>query len=366
MSPQIIHLVTAPPDPMTRAMIGGLVAGATEARHVILDLGSSPWRHGPLVVHRRPAVAPLTPLFRRRVVEFLREFASTGPIVIHAWDLPAANVAARLNSRRLCGIVVENAALAARLPAAVRRIARHTVGKPTALRWVARSTFERSRLLSAGVAPERCELTPALVPDDADTPAALPPEWRGRFSPRTVLVLPPILRGSGAFHAVWGGLLAHQVYADLRLVVPGDGPEVARIRRLASAADMPEAVVFTGNALPLATLVRHVRAAALLPTELVSADALRWAFASRTPVLACNHPAVAALVGGDLGRSLQVVPARQPDAIAAGMLALLEKADRATALAAAALRAYEQSGTASQVLSQYRRLYAHLLEAAKS
>jgi hypothetical protein len=178
-----------------------------------------------------------------------------------------------------------------------------------------------------------------------------------------VLVLPPVLRTSGAFCATWATLVLQQVRANVRLVVPGRGREVRRIGRLADSVRLREAARFDGGRFTPAELLSAADLAVYTPPADAPVTGLVWAMAAGVPIVASAVPAVAELLAH--GHNAWLCHADDPKDIARRMLQALEQpAESRRHAETARAQAFKAFGR-QRVVEQYRRAYANLLAGRK-
>jgi glycosyltransferase involved in cell wall biosynthesis len=150
---------------------------------------------------------------------------------------------------------------------------------------------------------------------------------------------------------------------DVRYLVIGDGPERAALERLARELGVGERVVFTGALEPRVALERMRAEAtcfAMPSTEEAFGVAYIEAMAAGIPAVGCAGepgPAEIAAAGG----GIELVPPRDPPALAHCLRELLGNASHRDALAAAARATVEREFTWSRCGERTLAAYAEAL-----
>jgi len=145
-----------------------------------------------------------------------------------------------------------------------------------------------------------------------------------------------------------------------QLVIVGDGPERHAIAERAARSDVAGAVHLTGYR----SDVRSLLPAADL---YVSSSVTEGISLTILEAMASGVPVVATAVGGTPeilsdGTTGILVPTRNPDRLAAAMVALAADPARRAALAAAARRRVETAFTIERMVDEYARAYRRLLD----
>ena len=189
----------------------------------------------------------------------------------------------------------------------------------------------------AGAAPERCGM-PAGVP----LILAM-----GRLHPNKAfdVLIAALARLPGA-----------------QLLLAGDGPERAALERLARRTGVAARVRFLGWRDDAAGLLAGADVLCVPSRHEPLGNVVIEAFSARCPVVAAAASGPAALIrDGETGR---LVPADDPDALAAALAAVLGDAPRARALALAARAAFERHHAEAPVLAAWRAGLARMVVAA--
>lgn len=113
---------------------------------------------------------------------------------------------------------------------------------------------------------------------------------------RAVLVLPPLTRASGGFVAAWAALLAEKVRHDVRLVLPADGPDTLRVRRLIEDCRHAWMVRWAPPHLPLGDLLAACELATFTPVADAPLSNLAATIVAGHPVVASAVPTVLELL----------------------------------------------------------------------
>jgi glycosyltransferase involved in cell wall biosynthesis len=201
---------------------------------------------------------------------------------------------------------------------------------------VATSTDEVRELEALGMPTGQASVIPCGVDTAGFTPAALHEPGRrvvtvGRMVPRKgyETVIAALALVPGAELVVVGGPPASRLDAD---------PEVARLRGVARSCGVEDRVVFTGA-------VASDEVARIMRTSDVAATGAWYEPFGIVPVeaMACGLPVVATDVGGHRdtvlpGRTGELVPAKDPEAMAAALRGLLDDPFRRRRYGAAARR----------------------------
>jgi glycosyltransferase involved in cell wall biosynthesis len=202
----------------------------------------------------------------------------------------------------------------------------------SAERVVAVSEWTRRRLLDLGIKPTHIAVLPNTVNESRFTVAARP-EWLAdrynlRPGERVVLTVARLdsTEGYKGYDRIVQALVAIQASCGpVRFIVVGAGDDRARLKALARAVGIEQAVTF-GGFVPDDELADHYRLAdvfAMPSTGEGFGIVFLEAMACGTPVLGGNcDGSVDALDGGRLGR---LVDPNDTSAIASGIIALLKR-----------------------------------------
>ena len=218
--------------------------------------------------------------------------------LLHAWGRPALRVALAADRAQIPIL----AALfdPAEADAYARLLRLRPERSPTAV--LCATEIVRRRLLEHGHDPAEAVLVRPGV-DFATLNRARQSDLRARLGlgaeAAVLLTNPPATRDGGQFCAFWAAAVRSFLEPQLRLIVPGAGREVARLRRLAAAVEMSDLLVTPGAAWRFEDLV-GVADSLLLPGALeASVTAAAWAMAAGVPIVASATRAVAELLAHD-------------------------------------------------------------------
>jgi glycosyltransferase involved in cell wall biosynthesis len=217
--------------------------------------------------------------------------------------------------------------------------------------------------LAAGIRPDRC----AVVRDSIDF-GELRAADRTRARDRlhlsadaiAVLALPPIDRNSGAFYAAWAAMIVQRVVPQLRLIVPENGPEVARIERLFRSCARIECLRRCGNEIPLAELLIAADHATYVPTSPVSTFAVAWAMAAGRSIVASAIPVVSEVLSH--GVNARLCHPGSPRDAARRLLESVEQVDASRRLAMLAQSHAYAIFSRQRMIEQFARVYRNLAE----
>jgi hypothetical protein len=312
----------------------------------------------------------LTPLgvgwLARRSLESV--LPSSGRMIVHIWStkalewvLPAVKSDACVEAR---GGADYRLLMDVELPLDFGRLARgfSWLWSEGRMRLVCSTETARSRLLGAGISPNAC----VLIRDSVDFAAINAARGSdvgldlGLSNDDAVaLVLPPVLRGTGALLAAWASMLVAQVRPDLRLVVPGGGKEASRVVRMVEACRHEWILRQVDRRVALCDLLAASDLAVYLPTEDVSLTGLIWALAAGTPIVASAIPVTTELLAH--GHNAWLCRANDPKDAARRMLQALENREQSQQQALLARsRVFGLFGR-QRMIEQYRRVYENLL-----
>lgn len=330
----------------------GAAAGPTSGRPIRLDpatrveiwdeLPGPAWLTGPLAQTGRPALlAASVDLF-------------------HAFSLQAAQRfhAALLQSTIPLSLTLQSSNLSRQQLKFLRQLA----VRPAVA--IACATHRIQRLIvEAGVPLERTVVIRPAV-DFAAIRAARDGGLRaslGLRGPCFLLVAPSPL-SPGDLDAVWAAMVLALVERKIVVAVAENGPEEARLRRLASRSLRPDSVVYIGRETPFEDLVAAADGLLLGPGDRVNVAAIPWAMAAETLVIAAAGYDTAELIihkvngllykgNGLHGRVTELTR----------LLKERNAPDRPRWLAAARTQAYDVFGL-KRFTDQTARLYHNLLE----
>ncbi len=273
--------------------------------------------------------------------------------IMHAWGLGAAAAAASAAAGRpmvVCGIQPHETLRAA------RRL--RPLSSPPAV--VTSSHTVRSRLAASGVSGEHSVVIRPPV-DFAALNRARREVLRRRLlgDARPVLLTPgPARRGDGQFQAVWAAGVLQRIHPDLRIVVPFESAETARLRRFAASFRRPEMLFCPGDSLRWPELVTLADVLVIAPDAEIACEPIAWAMAAGVPVAGAARRSVAEFIA-DRQNGL-LCRENAPRLLAAAVLRLLEDEPlRRRLVETARGQAFEVFG-ARAFVDNYAALYENL------
>ena len=294
-------------------------------------------------------------------VPLRQQVARHQPAVAHAWGLAAAETL-RLTSDELAFCVTVQAAPSdAELTRRLRALmARHV---PI----VAMNSQVHERVRRRGTPTQRCHLIrPPIDISLATTPA--------RDACRAALGIPdnaPVLlttpdptRQGGQYDALWVAAVLEKCWPDVRLIMPGVGPDLPRVRGLGEANGLSHAMLTTGDRYEWPQLL--AAADVLIAPFGGEADttALAWAMVAGTPIVASALPAVTDLIRD--GQTGLLAPPGAIQAFAGQVMRLVGDPALGARLGEAASESARRLFDASASVGQYVQLYLSLSAAGSA
>ena len=355
--PVVAHLVSAG-MPADRVDVLAALLGAPELAQAqfVLHLGTGRASHFGGVQASRVHAPPLR---RARAFAVRRELWKKGlfdgrhPLVVHAWTRGAAEWYLPLAATHRPLLLEVDSEADSRQIAAWSSSACMGLVCPTL-------TGQR-RLCDLGVPAARCVLMyPAAdhPRHDAARRSALRAQLRLSDRDCVVTILPPLTRRSCAFIAAWAALLFEKVHPEARLLLPFNGCERDRVRRLVAACRHEPVVRCAPANIPLPDLLATTDLAAYLPVADAPLSGVAHAMAAGCPIVATQTPAVREVLQ-DGENAWLCRPSDPADAARTMLQAIVNpersrrQADRARALAGTLF-------APARLLHQYRRAYANL------
>lgn len=274
--------------------------------------------------------------------------------VIHAWDIGAA----RLVSARLPDLPL---VLSLADPGPARDFARWLRSFPKGAAVAVGNQTILSRLLAAGVAPERSVVIRGAVDfkaiNQARAAASRAPSSE-RAGPSLLLAGPPSEAG-GQYYGVWAAAILSLVVPGLRVTLPYDNRESRRVRRFAESIQMPSLVVVPDPRSRWADLVAGADVFLVPAVGDVCTEPIGWAMAAGLPIVGSAVRCVAELIA-DRSNGLLCKP-RRPRLLAARLLTAIEDAGLRTRVGGVARgQAYEVFGI-RRFADNFARLYDNVL-----
>ncbi len=312
-----------------------------------IDLGAKP------CVERLHSPWPVAAARRLTLGRYLRRRGFLEkPLILHAWSVTAASWG-RLLAAGHRPVLVE-----APPGEHTSRLARWAASGCVHL--VCPSMTARAELLAAGAPSTHCVVIRPPVDGKRCSPdRRLVVRSRLNLTVRelAVLALPPLDRHTGAFVAAWGTMLLEKVRPEVRLVIPADGREAERVRRLVAACRHEWMARFAPRDLELWDLLVACDVAIYLPTRNAPPSALAWAAAARRPVVAAAMPSVTELFAA--GETAWLCPPQDPQQAARRLLHALEhpaQSRRLAEQAAAVAELFRPELTLERYALIYQRL----------
>lgn len=353
----VLHVIDATCDE-TQLQVLGVVRSrlsAGGARHPVCSIdgptavrAAHQWGEEVFRAERRllPGMhwAPQLPMVARR----------TGTGIAHAWGIEAAAVcSARLPDLPLVMTLLE--------PDATRNAAKWLRSFPTDATVIAGSQVIRSRLVAAGVAPERVAVIRGPVDFGAINRArreGIRHSAVGDASPVLLLSGPPS-QGGGQYYGIWIAAVVKQVYANLRVIMPYDSREGRRLQRLARNTRIPNLLTVPDPRLTWSQLVTCADVFVVPAVDEVCTEPIAAAMAAGVVVVGSAVRSVAELISS--GRSGLLCKAGESRAMASLILKVIEEEGLRRRLTEAARgQIYEISGIRAFV-DNYARLYENVL-----
>lgn len=171
-----------------------------------------------------------------------RLVSQSGAGVIHAWGASALAAAVALPGALPRVVTVLD-------PAEAQSVARVVLAAPTQVAVVAATQVIRSRLLTAGVAPQRV----VVIRGPADfkaVNAAQHSGLRASIAPGdgpVVLMHGPASRDGGQYYGLWAAAIIRQIHRNLRVILPYSSHESRRLLRFVRSIGIEEMVIVPGR-----------------------------------------------------------------------------------------------------------------------
>lgn len=273
--------------------------------------------------------------------------------IVHAWGIEAAGTCiARLAKTPLVFTLLD--------PGPTRNVARWLRSFPRSAAVIAGSQVIRTRMIGAGVRPERIVVIRGPVDFRAVNDAragGFRESLVGSASP-VILMSGPASRAGGQYSGLWAAAIVRQVLSDLRVVMPYRSRESARLLRFVRDIGMPSLVTVPPNGATWPQLVCSADVFMIPALDEACTEPVGWAMAAGLPVLGTAVRSVAELIA-DRSNGLLVKPGI-PRNLAAKLLTALEDGDlRRKITEVARGQAYEVFGV-RQFVDNYARLYENV------
>ncbi len=354
----VLHLVASdtPAESwaVLHSIVAALVPGITQATIRVGHAGSGRQPTGDAaVVHAPLPVGWLRSLALRREVDKRAVLSASRVVIMHAWSLTAAEWCVPLAAtNRPLVVQVEPGTNLRPLAAWSQR---------RTLTLVCESPVTRWRLTEAGVPRPRCLLIRPTLMDNMqvapDRRAAVRQHLKLDEQHVVVTVLPPVSRQAGTFVAAWATLLLEKAHPAVRLVVPADGTEAERVRRLVVSCRHEQVVRFTAPEVPLRDVLAASDLAVYLPPQDAPSTGLVAAMAAGCPIVASSVPTVTELLVA--GESAWLCRPGDPQDAARQLLQAIENMEQSRWQAEHA-RTLAATFSTARMLAEYARVYRNL------
>lgn len=342
-------------DRKTRADMLDQLALLAGANDVAVSPGPVPRRSlgMPIAAFHRPLGSP------RLAGWPMRPYARQAD-VIHAWSLDAMRAGAELALAARKPMVISLPAAGPRRDvAAVRQVVGAGLFSATVPTRAARAALIRS-----GLPEHAVHVLPPAAAEMPDRPAVRRRvrEALGVAEDEKVVVAPdPMVRHAGHAIASWAHAIVRQVLGSVSLLFPGGGPHAAHVRFFAGTTGYNSEVFFPGERWTVGEALAAADVAVLFHEREVGVGTLAAAMAAGLPIAASRLNDVAELAPD--GEGALLVEAGDPRAAAAALLRLLEDADLAERLAAAAQRRAAEAFAPQRCRKRLGEIYAATIEA---
>jgi glycosyltransferase involved in cell wall biosynthesis len=158
---------------------------------------------------------------------------------------------------------------------------------------------------------------------------------------------------------VRGVAIARARLPKIRLLIAGDGEERPRLEQLVGELGLTDRVEFLGWRSDLASLYRRMHVFVLTSINEGTPVSLIEAMAAGVPVVASSVGGVPDVVDG--GVTGVLVPPRQPEAVAAAIVAAIVESDRAAVMAARARQSVRERFDSARLVQETEAMYRETL-----
>jgi glycosyltransferase involved in cell wall biosynthesis len=158
---------------------------------------------------------------------------------------------------------------------------------------------------------------------------------------------------------VRGVAIARARLPKIRLLIAGDGEERPRLEQLVGELGLTDRVEFLGWRSDLASLYRRMHVFVLTSINEGTPVSLIEAMAAGVPVVASSVGGVPDVV--DAGVTGVLVPPRQPEAVAAAIVAAIVEPDRAAVMAARARQSVRERFDSARLVQETEAMYRETL-----
>lgn len=280
--------------------------------------------------------------------------ADCGAQVLHAWGAQAAAVcSARLPSTPLVTTLLT--------PDQARSAARQIRALPVASGVIVGSQVARSRLVSAGVPPDRVVVIRGPADFSAINKArsgGVRAGVVGDARPVVLLAGPPS-RGGGQYVGLWAAAIVRQIIPDLRVLMPYESAEGERLRRFVRQIRLDDLLIGPDSNRTWPELVTCADVFLCPAREDICTEPIAVAMAAGLVVVGTAVRSIAELIA-DKSNGLLCKP-NDPRGLAARLLTALEDVElvrRVTEVARG--QAYEVFGVRT-FADNYARVYENVL-----
>jgi glycosyltransferase involved in cell wall biosynthesis len=290
----------------------------------------------------------------------------SGVQLVHAWSAPIA-ATARMAANKRCPVVAQlDAIWGTRRPGRARCVCSEskTVRDCTT---ICPSLRLRERAVEAGI----CETCCGVIRPAADVGTI---ERAGKPSLReklgiaddapVLLTAPPPTRAGGHYYAVWAAAVVQQLWADVRIIVPGVSAEARRLARFAESFRLPKMLVEAGDRFPFEELLGTADVLVFPALDDVPTGAIGAAMTAGVPVVASSVAAAKEYVT-DEETGLLCDPAAPVKLAACINRVLCDKA-LAQRLSARARERIGRDFDPARLVNDYHTVYDNLLNGRKA
>ncbi|GEM_PF-1344953 len=365
--PTITHLI-GPDTPALRGEVLRALCDQPQPRHRIIQWGPAPaWattshQSPPLTEQERiePDRTIHAPFGATWLGQRARDslLAEIGTGVLHVWSLTALRWVAAGLGRARCQVIVD-----IELPAALGRLA-SAIGsawRDGRLCFVCPTDAARQQAVATGARSADCVLIRDCV-DFARINAARSERVRKTLRLATtdvvLLALPPALPETATFTAAWGALLLAQVIPRARLIVPGRGREVERVRRLVASCRQEHVLRSPGMRFDLYALLAAADVALYLPPGGAPLAGMAAAMGAAVPIVATATPLTTELLRH--GHNAWLTLSDQPRDICRRLLDAIENRAQSRRQADTARAQAYKVFSRRRLIEQYARLWSNV------
>lgn len=282
-----------------------------------------------------------------------RLVSQCGAGVIHAWGASALAAAVALPGALPRVVTVLD-------PAEAQRVARVVLAAPTQVAVVAATQVIRSRLLTAGVAPQRV----VVIRGPADFKAVNASQnsgLRASIAPGdgpVVLMHGPASRDGGQYYGLWAAAIIRQIHRNLRVILPYSSHETRRLLRFVRSIGIQEMVIIPDRRQTWPQLAACADIFLAPAREEICVEPLASAMAARLVIVGSAVRSIAEMIA-DRSNGL-LVKRSDPKLLAARLLTAIEDHSLArTVTDTARAQAYEVFSL-RQYADHCERLYDNL------